>query len=303
MQPIVQSAVNFSEGRRREVIDEIVAAVRNTPGVSILDLSFDYDHNRCVLTFAGAPQEVGEAAFRLAENAARLIDMEQHKGGHPRMGATDVIPFIPVSGTDMAQCVELARSVGRRIGDELQIPVYLYEEAATVPERKNLAHVRSGEFEGLKELIKQPERAPDFGPQRMHPKAGAVAVGARRPLVAYNVNLNTADMKIARKIANAVREKTGGLKNVRAIALYLQERNQVQVSMNLVNCEETPIYRVVELIKAEASRYGASITDTEIVGLCPQDYLLEAVRYYLQMHTFSADQVTENKIFREPAKR
>ncbi|MBS4030133.1 MAG: glutamate formimidoyltransferase [Clostridiales bacterium] len=296
MQPIVQSAVNFSEGRRKEVIEDIVLTVRNTPGVSVLDTSYDYDHNRAVLTFGGAPQAVGEAAFRLTERAARLINMEQHRGGHPRMGATDVIPFIPVQGIDMTQCVELARSVGRRIGDELKIPVYLYEEAATSPERKNLANVRSGEYEGLKEFIKKDERAPDFGPQQMHPTAGAVAVGARRPLVAYNVNFDISDVKIARKIANAVREKTGGLKNVRAIGLFLQDRNQVQVSMNLVNCEETPIYRVVELIKAEAARYGAKITDTEIVGLCPQDYLLEAARYYLQLPSFSADQVTENKI-------
>jgi glutamate formiminotransferase len=299
MQSIVQSAVNFSEGRNKDVVEDIVATVRNTPGVTVLDYSHDYDHNRAVLTFAGAPNDVGEAAFRLAKRAAELIDMEKHTGGHPRMGATDVIPFVPVTGVNMAQCVELAQSVGKRIGEELQIPVFLYEDAATSPARKNLADVRRGQYEGLKELIKTEERRPDFGPQAMHPKAGAVAVGARRPLVAYNVNLDSADIEVAKKIANALREKTGGLKNVRAIGLFLEDRNQVQVSMNLLNCDETPIYRVVELIKAEAARYGARITDTEVVGLCPQAYLLEAARYYLQMHSFTVDQVTENKIMQE----
>lgn len=215
------------------------------------------------------------------------------------MGAVDVIPFVPVSGVDMADCVELAREVGKLIGEELHIPVFLYEEAATTPARKSLADVRRGEYEGLKELIKTEERRPDFGPQAMHPTAGAVAVGARRPLVAYNVNLDTPDLSVAKRIANAVREKTGGLKNVRAIGLYLEDRNQTQVSMNLINCDETPIYRVVELIKAEAARYGTRITDTEVVGLCPQAYLLDAVRYYLQMHDFANDQVTENKIMQE----
>ena len=296
MQPLVQSAVNFSEGRRPEVIEAVISAVKSTPGVSILDYSYDHDHNRCVLTFAGAPDDVGEAAFRLAKKAAELIDMEKHQGGHPRMGATDVIPFVPLVGVEMAQCVALARAVGQRIGEELHIPVYLYEDAATTPARKNLADVRRGEYEGLKELIKSPARTPDFGPSLMHPSAGAVAVGARRPLVAYNVNLNSSDINVAKKIANAIREKTGGLKNVRAMGLFLEDRNQVQVSMNLVNCDETPIHRVVELIKAEAARYGATITDTEVVGLCPQAYLLEALRYYLQMHTFTGDQVTENKL-------
>ncbi|MDW7650072.1 MAG: glutamate formimidoyltransferase [Bacillota bacterium] len=299
MQQIIQSAVNFSEGRRTEIIDAVIAAVRATPGVTVLDYSHDHDHNRCVLTFAGAPRDVGEAAFRLAQKAAELINMEEHQGGHPRMGATDVIPFIPVTGVTMEDCVALAKDVGRRIGAELQIPVFLYEEAASSPARRNLADVRRGEYEGLKELIKSAERAPDFGPQKMHPRAGAVAVGARRPLVAYNINLDSSDLTVAKKIAKAIRERTGGLKNVRAIGLYLEDRNQVQVSMNLVNCDETPIYRVVELVKAEAARFGARVTDTEVVGLCPQAYLLEAVRYYLQMHTFSDDQVTENKILRE----
>lgn len=296
MAQLVQCAVNFSEGRRAEIIAQIESAVRETPGAAILGTSHDYDHNRCVLTFVGDLQAVGEAAFRLAAKAAELIDMEVHRGGHPRMGATDVIPFIPISGVTMADCVELARSVGRRIGEELQIPVYLYEEAATSAARRNLADVRRGEYEGLKAAIHTAGRAPDFGPKQLHPSAGAVAVGARRPLVAYNINLDTGDLAAAKNIAAAVREKSGGLKNVKAMGLLLEERGITQVSMNLVNCDETPIHRVLELVKAEAARYGTRVVETEIVGLCPQKYLLDALSYYLQLHTFSSEQVTENKI-------
>ena len=298
MPQIVQSAVNFSEGRRTDVIEAIALAVKNTPGASILGTSYDYDHNRCVLTFIGDLQSAGEAAFRLAAKAAELIDMEEHVGGHPRMGAVDVIPFIPIQEVSMEECVALANHVGRRIGEELKIPVYLYEEAATTPARRNLADVRRGQYEGLKELIKTPQRKPDFGPQGLHPSAGAVAVGARRPLVAYNVNLDIADVKAAKQIANAIREKTGGLKNVKAIGLKLEDRNQVQVSMNLTNCDETPIHRVLELVKAEAARFGARVVETEIVGLCPQKYLLDALNYYMQLHTFTDEQVIENKILK-----
>jgi glutamate formiminotransferase len=296
MAQIVECAVNFSEGRRIDVIEEIVGTVKTTPGVDVLGLSYDNDHNRSVLTFIGDLPSVGEAAFRLVAKAAEVIDMESHQGGHPRMGATDVIPFIPIQDVTMAECVELARQVGHRIGEKLQIPVYLYEEAATTPTRRNLADVRKGEYEGLKELVKTPERIPDFGPVKLHPSAGAVAVGARRPLVAYNVNLDTPDLKAAKQIANAVREKTGGLKNVKAIGLLLAERNLTQVSMNLVNCDETPLYRVLELVKAEAARYGASVVETEIVGLCPQQYLIDTLNYYMQLHSFSEDQIIENKI-------
>lgn len=296
MAQIVQSAVNFSEGRRPEIIAEIEKAVGEVPGVDVLSVSHDYDHNRCVLTFIGDPASAGEAAFRLTAKAAELIDMETHRGGHPRMGATDVIPFIPITGVTMADCVELARRVGHRIGEELHIPVYLYEEAATKAARRNLADVRRGEYEGLKDLIRTPERTPDFGPQQMHPRAGAVAVGARRPLVAYNINLDTTDLTAAKRIANAVREKSGGLRNVKAIGLLLEDRQLTQVSMNLVNCDETPIYRVLELVKAEAARYGARVVETEVVGLCPQKYLLDALNYYMQLHTFTAEQIIENKI-------
>ncbi len=297
MTQIVQCVPNFSEGRNLEVVRAIVAAVESTEGVRLLDYSYDYDHNRSVVTFAGGPREVGEAAFRAAARAAELIDMSRHSGGHPRMGATDVIPFIPVSGVTMADCVQLARSVGERIGRELGIPVYLYEEAATRPERRNLADVRRGEYEALPKKLEDGQHAPDFGPARFNAGAGATAVGARRPLVAYNVNLHTGDLNVAKKIANAVRERSGGLANVKAMGLLLEERKQVQVSMNLVNCDATPVYRVVELIRAEAARYGVSIANTEVVGLIPMKYLLDCAAYYLQLEGFSADQVLEKKIF------
>jgi len=299
MEGIVQSVINFSEGRDEKVIEKIVEQVRSIPGAKLLDYSYDYDHNRSVVTFIGSPEAVVEAAFNLTSKAAELIDMEKHHGGHPRMGATDVIPFVPISGITMDDCVELAQRLGRRIGDELEIPVFLYGEAASSPGRKNLAALRKGEFEGLKEAIKTPGREPDHGPGEMHPSAGATAVGARKPLVAYNVNLHSDDLQVARNIANAVREKKGGLKNVKAIGLKLEDRNQVQVSMNLVDCESTPIYRVFDLIKAEARRYGVSIAESEIIGLSPQEYLIDAACHYLQLNNFTNQQIIENRVFFE----
>jgi glutamate formiminotransferase / 5-formyltetrahydrofolate cyclo-ligase len=299
MVQFVEGIINFSEGRRIDVIEKIIDEVRSTPGAIILDYSHDEDHNRSVVTFMGDLEAVGEASFKVASKAAELIDMEKHQGGHPRIGAVDVIPFVPASGVSMEECVELARVVGKRIGEELKIPVYLYGEAAAVPERRSLPYVRRGQYEGLKESIRLPERAPDFGPAVMHPTAGAVAVGARPPLVAFNVNLDTADLDIAKKIAAAVREKTGGLKNVRAIGLKLKQRNQAQISMNLVNCDETPIYLTLELVRIQASRYGTRVVETEIIGLCPQRYLFEALRYYMQMPSLSEEQILELRIFRK----
>lgn len=259
----------------------------------------DQDHNRSVVTFAGTRREVGEAAFLAIAKAAELIDMRLHRGKHPRMGATDVVPFIPISGVNMDDCVKLAHQVGERIAKKLDIPVYLYEEAATRPERRNLANVRRGEYEGLQEAIKEPERKPDFGPAVLNPKSGATVVGARRPLVAYNVYLNTGNLEIAQKIARAVRERNGGLTNVKAIGLYLENRKQVQVSMNLVNCDATPIHRVFELIRIEALHYGVSITDSELIGLIPLQYMLDAAAHYLRLENFSDNQVLEKKIFLE----
>lgn len=293
---LVQCVPNFSEGRRKEVVESLAAAVSGVEGVTLLDYSMDHDHNRCVITFVGTKEAVVEAAFCAAREAARLIDMNKHQGGHPRIGATDVIPFIPVSGVTMEDCVALARKLGKRLGEELGIPVFLYEEAATKPERRNLADLRKGEYEGLAQAMSEGRYA-DFGPGRPHPTAGATAVGARRPLVAFNVNLHSDDVQIAKKIALAVRERSGGLANVKAIGLHLADENKIQVSMNLVNCDATPIYRVVELIKAEAARYGVAVAETEIIGLIPMKYLIDAAAYYLQLNKFSPEQILEKRVF------
>ncbi|MFO7951388.1 MAG: glutamate formimidoyltransferase [Bacillota bacterium] len=299
MGKIIESVINFSEGRDENKIEQIINELKKTEGVKLLDSSYDADHNRCVVTFIGEPKAVGNGAYRLTAKAAELIDMEKHQGGHPRMGATDVIPFVPIFNATMEDCLELAKEVGKKIGNQLEIPVFLYGEAASNPEHTNLANVRRGEFEGLKEKIGTPEKTPDFGPGKIHPSAGAVAVGARKPLVAYNVNLHTDDLRIAKNIANAVREKKGGLKNVKAIGLKLEERNQVQVSMNLVDCEATPIHRVMALIKAEAGRYGVAVAESELIGLSPQEYLIEAACHYLQLNNFNSGQIIENHLLAE----
>lgn len=302
MKIIVECVPNFSEGRRPEIIAEIVGAIQAAPGVRVLDVSSDHDHNRTVVTFVGPPEAVGEAAFRGIHRAAQLIDLDQHQGEHPRLGATDVMPFVPVSGVTLDDCVALAQQLGQRVGQELEIPVYLYEAAATRPERSNLAAVRRGEYEALKaEIETNPERAPDFGPARVGP-AGATIIGARHFLVAYNVYLNTGDVSVAQKIAYAVRHSSGGLRYVKALGLLVEGHRpefiegQAQVSMNLTNFKKTPIHRVVELIRREAARYGVAITRGEIVGLVPQAALTESARWYLQLDGFQAEQVLENKI-------
>ncbi len=294
MKPIVECVPNFSEGRRQEVIDQIVAAMGQVTGVQVLDVQSDPDHNRAVVTLVGAPQAIVEAAFQGIDRAARLIDMNHHRGSHPRMGATDVVPLVPVQGVTMDDCVALARQLGERVGNELGIPVYLYEAAATRPDRRNLADVRRGEYEGLKEEIAiNPDRAPDFGPAAMG-SAGATAIGARPPLIAFNVYLNTADLTAAQAIARAVRHSSGGLRYVKALGLLVE--GQAQVSMNLTDYRHTPIHRVLELIRAEAARYGLSVTRCEIVGLLPAQALFDAARFYLQLHDFSIDQVLENRL-------
>jgi len=294
MQRIVECVPNFSEGRRKDVIDQIVASIREVAGVRVLDVESDADHNRSVLTFIGEPEAVEEAAFRSIRRAAELIDMEQHRGGHPRMGATDVVPFVPIRGVTMNDCVQMARRVGARVGNELGIPVYLYEAAATRPDRVNLADVRRGEYEGLRrEIATDPQRAPDFGPRKMG-RAGATAIGARPPLIAFNVYLTTNDVRIAQAIAKAVRYSSGGLRYVKALGLLVEGR--AQVSMNLTDYRKTPIARVVEMIRAEAARYGVSTAESEIVGLVPQEALLDAAVHYLQLHRFSAGQVLENRL-------
>jgi len=297
VQQVVGCVPNFSEGRRPEVVREIVAAIEAVSGIRVLDYSSDTSHNRTVVTFVGTPEACEEAAFAGIARACDLIDMEKHHGEHPRLGATDVVPFIPISGVTMEECVEIARRVGQRVGEELEIPVYLYEEAATRPERRNLADVRRGEYEGLKESIGTPERAPDFGPARVHPTAGATIIGARMPLVAFNVNLGTSDIGIAKKIARAVRESSGGLANVKALGVMLEDRQIAQVSMNLVNYVKTPIPRVMEMVRREADRYGVSVVESELIGLMPMDAVLDTAAYYLQLPKLEQSQIIEARVW------
>ncbi|MGE5584861.1 MAG: glutamate formimidoyltransferase [Bacillota bacterium] len=293
---IVECVPNFSEGRRPEVVREIVAAVESVSGVQLLDCSSDPNHNRSVLTFIGEPAPVKEAAFRAIAKAAELINMEEHRGEHPRIGATDVVPFVPVLGVTMADCVALARELGAEVAEKLRIPVYLYEEAATRPDRRNLADIRRGEYEGLKKEIHLPERHPDFGDPVMHPTAGATVIGAREFLVAYNINLGTPDVSIAKKIARVVRASSGGLMYVKALGIKLEDRNLAQVSMNLTNFRKTPMHVVFNLVKSEAERYGVPIVGSEIVGLVPLDALLAAAEHYLRIENFSHKQVLETRV-------
>ncbi len=298
MAEVVWCVPNFSEGRRQEVIDAIVGEIKSVEGVKFLDAKPDVDHNRVVVSYVGPRAAVGEAAFRACRKASELIDLTRHKGEHPRMGATDVMPFVPVSDVTMEQCVELSREVGRRIGEVLGIPVFLYERSATRPERENLADIRKGEFEGLRERIgTDPLMRPDFGPERIHPTAGATVVGARPPLVAFNVNLGTSDINVAKNIARAVRHQTGGFRYVKALGFELKERGIVQVSMNLVDHTRSPIYRVFEAVKREAARYGVPVVGAEVVGLVPLEALVETAGWYLQLEGFRGDQVLERRIW------
>jgi glutamate formiminotransferase/formiminotetrahydrofolate cyclodeaminase len=297
MRKIVECIPNFSEGRRADVLDQIVAAIKSVPGTVLLDRESDPDHNRSVVTFVAEPGRVVEAAVRGAKRAAELIDLNNHKGEHPRMGATDVIPFVPITGVTMEDCIQLARQCGKRLWQELAIPVYLYEKAATRPERENLAAVRKGQFEGIREEIKtNPGRRPDFGEPRVHPSAGITAVGARPPLIAYNVNLGTSNIEIANKIARAVRHQNGGLRYVKALGFELKDRGIVQVSMNMVNYQGTPLFRAFELIKLEAERFGVPVLGSEIVGLVPQEALNQAVDFYLQLENFNESQILEHRL-------
>ncbi|HEY6867403.1 MAG TPA: glutamate formimidoyltransferase, partial [Candidatus Eisenbacteria bacterium] len=302
MPRLVECVPNFSEGRRREVVEELVGVIASVPGVVFLDSEMDADHNRSVVTFAGEPEPVVEAAFAVVRRAAELIDLNHHRGEHPRMGATDVVPFVPVEGVTLDDCVRLARLTGKRIGEELGIPVFLYEAAATRPERVSLADVRRGEFEGLRELVgRDPARRPDFGPAAIHPSAGATAVGARRFLVAFNANLNTPDVRIAKAVAGAIREQGGGLKHVRALGFSIEGGRRAQVSMNLIDTGATPIHRVLALLRAEAARWGASVAGCEVVGLVPEAALLDAAEHALQLEAFRRDQVLEIRLRQPPA--
>ena len=293
---IVQCVPNISEGRRLDVVERIIDQVRQTEGVQLLDYSSDHDHNRSVITYVGDLASVQEASFRLTREAVHLINMEEHQGAHPRIGAVDVIPFIPIEGITMKECVEGATALAERINKELDVPTYLYGEAATNATRKNLSNIRKGNYEGLKESIHEESRHPDFGEPKMHETAGATVVGARMPLVAFNVNLGTDRKDIADAIARCVRERNGGFKNVKGMGVVLEERNQVQVSMNLENYQATPIFRVLETIRREATRYGVPVVGTELIGLVPQQAMLDVAKWYLQLEDFDSDQVLENRL-------
>lgn len=285
--PVVECVPNFSDGRRPEVVDAIVAAAAGVPGVQVLDRSSDASHNRSVITLVGSGEDLVEAAVRMARTAAGRIDLREHSGEHPRMGATDVIPFVPVSGVTMERCVELARACGQRLGDELGIPVFLYEHAATRPERRNLADVREGQFEGLRERIgSDPTRVPDFGPARIHPSAGATAVGARKFLIAYNVNLASNDVKLAKRIAKAIREKDGGFKCVKAMGFHLADRDLAQVSMNMTDYETTSLLTVYEAIARLAGEAGVQPLESELVGLAPAAALPGDVAQRIRLRDF-----------------
>ncbi len=296
-QTIVECVPNFSEGRNASTIDAIIEAIRSVRGIAILDRESDADHNRSVVTFAGPAAAVVEAAFRGVERAIGLIDLRRHTGVHPRIGAADVVPFVPVEGVTLEDCVRLANELGARLWERLRLPVYLYEAAARRPDRVNLENIRRGQFEGVREEVRtNPDRRPDFGEAELHPSAGATVVGARKFLIAYNINLNTPDIEIAKRIARAIRFSSGGFRYVKSMGVPLASRNLAQVSMNLTDFEQTPIHRVFEAVRAEASRYGASIVGSEIVGLIPKRALEMTAEWYLQMENFHPSLVLENRL-------
>ena len=296
MNRLVECVPNFSEGRRKEIIDAITRHFQNIAGVLLLDVKPDPVHNRTVVTVAGAPEETSNAVFESIATACRLIDLRQHEGAHPRMGAADVVPFVPVENMSLSDCVALSRSLAKRVGEELGIPVILYEESATAPHRRNLSDIRAGQFEGWHEKIREEEWTPDFGPQTVHPTAGVTAIGARMPLIAYNVNLGTRDASVARRIARKIRERSGGLANVRAIGLPLEERGCAQVSINVTDYTRTPLYRVLESVRTEARRYGVPVIESEIVGLLPMRALTDSASFYLQLARFSRKQIIERRV-------
>jgi len=293
---LIECIPNVSEGRRADVIDAIADAIRGVPGVRLLDFSSDASHNRSVFTFAGDRDAVKHAVLALFERAVSAIDLRTHRGEHPRLGAVDVVPFVPIEGVTMADCVALAKETGAAIADRFRVPVYLYEDASTDPARKNLEDIRRGEFEGLAAKMAMPGWTPDFGPAGPHERAGATVVGARMPLIAYNINLATDRLDVAKKIAAGIRHSSGGFRFVKAAGFKLDDRGIVQVSMNLTNYEKTPMFRVFEVVKREAARYGVQVLESEIVGLVPAAALHAAAQYYLQIEGFKPEQVLENKL-------
>ncbi|HEP1337323.1 TPA: glutamate formimidoyltransferase [Streptococcus pyogenes] len=297
MAKIVECIPNFSEGQNQAVIDGLVATAKSIPGVTLLDYSSDASHNRSVFTLVGDDQSIQEAAFQLVKYASENIDMTKHHGEHPRMGATDVCPFVPIKDITTQECVEISKQVAERINRELGIPIFLYEDSATRPERQNLAKVRKGQFEGMPEKLLEEDWAPDYGDRKIHPTAGVTAVGARMPLVAFNVNLDTDNIDIAHKIAKIIRGSGGGYKYCKAIGVMLEDRHIAQVSMNMVNFEKCSLYRTFETIRFEAKRYGVNIIGSEVIGLAPAKALIDVAEYYLQVEDFNYNkQVLENHL-------
>ena len=294
--PTIECVPNISEGRRTDVISSLADTLRAVPGLRVLDVQSDAAHHRSVFTLAGSADAMAAGIPQLFEGALAAIDLRTHKGEHPRLGAVDVVPFIPIEGVTMADCVALAKAIAAEVAERFSLPVYLYEEASTNPARKNLEDIRRGEFEGLAAKMTHPAWAPDFGPAAPHPSAGAAVIGARMPLIAYNINLATDRLDVAKKIAAAIRMSSGGLRFVKAMGIPLADRGIVQVSMNLTNSEKTPIYRVFDLVKREAARHGVQILESEIVGLVPAAVLTQTAEYFLQLEGFTAGQILEKKL-------
>ncbi len=294
--PIIECIPNVSEGRRADVVERFAEAIRSAPGARLLDYSSDPSHNRSVFTLVGDAAGVKAATLALFAQALAAIDLRTHRGEHPRLGAVDVVPFVPIEGVTMEECVALAKDVGAEVAGRFNVPVFLYEDASNNPLRKNLEDIRRGEFEGLAARMTAPEWAPDFGPAVPHPSGGASVIGARMPLIAYNINLNTDRLDVAKKIAAAIRQSSGGLRYVKAAGFMLEDRGVAQVSMNLTNYGKTPIFRVFEMVKREAERYGVSILESEIVGLAPAAALVSAAEFYLQIERFGPEQILENKL-------
>lgn len=296
----IECVPNVSEGRRADVIDGLADSLRSVPGLRVLGVQSDATHNRSVFTLAGDAAALAAGVPKLFEGALAAIDLRTHTGEHPRIGAIDVVPFIPIEGVTMAECVALAKAVAADVAARFAVPMFLYEEASANPARKNLEDIRRGEFEGLAAKMAQPAWAPDYGPASPHPSAGATAIGARMPLIAYNINLATNRLDVAKKIASAIRMSSGGLRYVKAMGIPLEDRGIVQVSINLTNYEKTPMFRVFDLVKREAARYGVDVLESEIVGFVPSAALTQTAEYFLQLEGFSADQVLETKLRETP---
>ena len=296
MNKIVECVVNYSEGRNKDIIESITAVFVGAEGVKLLNVEADSDYNRVVVTVAGDPQAVKETVVESVVIATRLIDMNVHSGQHPRMGATDVVPFIPIKNMTMKECVTLANEVGELIASQAQVPVFLYEAAATASHRENLADIRKGEYEGMAQKMSDDRWKSDFGPLQPHPTAGVVAVGARMPLIAFNIDLATTDVAIANKIAKAIRNSSGGFRYIKAGGVEVKERGLVQVTMNITDYTKTPIYRVFETVKMEAMRYGVSVCGSEIVGLVPMDAIVESAAYYLRFNNVDKDKILETQL-------